>query len=78
VADTVIEADVLKQRLGFEDVATRGFDAVMSHVHWVYCTYILLHLSPPGVSAEVKSLGDTQRQLHTSLPTTKNVVCSRN
>jgi hypothetical protein len=23
----------------------------------------LLHLSPPGVSAEVRSLGDTQRQL---------------
>jgi hypothetical protein len=53
----------VKQRLGFEDVATSGFDAVMSHVHWVYCAYILLHLSPPGVSAEVKSLGDTQRQL---------------
>ena len=52
-----------KQRLGFEDVATSGFDAVMSHVHWVYCAYILLHLSPPGVSGEVKSLGDTQRQL---------------
>jgi len=53
----------VKQRLGFEDVATSGFDAVMSHVHWVYCAYILLHLSPPGVSAEVKGLGDTQRQL---------------
>ena len=53
----------VKQHLGFEDVATHGFDAVMSHVHWVYCSYILLHLSPPGVSAEVKSLGDTQRQL---------------
>ena len=53
----------VKQRLGFEDVATSGFDAVMSHVHGVYCAYILLHLSPPGVSAEVKSLGDTQRQL---------------
>ena len=53
----------VKQRLGFEDVATSGFDSVMSHVHWVYCSYILLHLSPLGVSAEVKSLGDTQRQL---------------
>ena len=53
----------VKQRLGFEDVATSGFDSVMSHVHWVYCAYIVLHLSPPGVSAEVKSLGDTQRQL---------------
>src|SRR3989454_2314750 len=57
----------VKQRLGFEDVATSGFDSVMSHVHWVYCAYILLHLSPPGVSAEVKSLGDKQRKLQTCL-----------
>jgi hypothetical protein len=27
----------VKQHLGFEDVATHSFDAVMSHVHWVYC-----------------------------------------
>src|SRR2546422_10198124 len=53
----------VKQHLGFEEVATHGFDAVMSHVHWVYCAYILLHMSPPGLSAEVKSLGDKQRQL---------------
>jgi hypothetical protein len=53
----------VKQQLGFEDVATSGFDSVMSHVHWVYCAYILLCMSPPGVSAGVKSLGDRQRQL---------------
>jgi hypothetical protein len=53
----------VKQHLGFEDVATSGFDSVMSHVYWVYCAYILLSMSPPGVSADVKSLGDTQRQL---------------
>ena len=53
----------VKQHLGFEDVATSGFDSVMSHVHWVYCAYILLGMSPPGVSAGVKSLGDQQRQL---------------
>ena len=53
----------VKQHLGFEDVATSGFDSVMSHVHWVYCAYILLYMSPPGVSAGVKSLGDKQRQL---------------
>ena len=53
----------VKQQLGFEDVATRGFDSVMSHVHWVYCAHILLSLSPPGVSAGAKSLGDKQRQL---------------
>jgi hypothetical protein len=53
----------VKQHLGFEDVATSGFDSVMSHVHWVYCAYILLSLSPPGVSAGITSLGDVQRQL---------------
>mgnify|MGYP003388835154 FL=1 len=53
----------VKQHLGFEDVATSGFDSVQAHVHWVYCAYILLNLSPPGLSGEVKSLGDKQRQL---------------
>jgi Transposase DDE domain len=53
----------VKQHLGFEDVATSGFDSVMSHVHWVYCAYILLSMSPPGVSAGAQSLGDKQRQL---------------
>jgi len=36
---------------------------VMSHVHWVYCAYILLSMAPPGVSAGAKGLGDKQRQL---------------
>jgi hypothetical protein len=58
-----------KQHLGFEDVASSRFDSVISHVHWVYCAYILLHLSPPGSSAEVKSLGDKQRQLQHFLDT---------
>ena len=31
-------------------MATHCFDAVVSHVHWVYCAYILLHISPPGLS----------------------------
>lgn len=57
----------VKQHLGFEDVAPSGFDAVMSHVHWVYCAYILLHMSPPGVPPEVKSIGDKQRKLQTCL-----------
>jgi Transposase DDE domain len=53
----------VKQQLGFEDVATSGFDSVMSHVHWVYCAHILLSMSPPGVLASGKSLGGKQRQL---------------
>ena len=57
----------VKQHLGFEDVATSGFDSVMSHVHWVYCAYILFSMAPPGVSAGAKSLGDKQRQLQQRL-----------
>jgi Transposase DDE domain len=53
----------VKQSLGFEEVATRGCDSVMSHVHWVDCAYIVLSMSPPGVSEGVTSLGDAQRQL---------------
>jgi hypothetical protein len=59
----------IKQHLGFEDVATSGFDSVMAHVHWVYCAYILLQMSPPGISAEVRSLGGKQRQLQRFLET---------
>jgi len=40
----------VKQNLGFEEVATHGFDAVIAHVHWVYCASLLLHMSPPGLS----------------------------
>jgi len=57
----------VKQHLGFEDVATHGFDAVMAHVHWVYCAYILLHMSPPGLSPGVHSIGDKQRALQQGL-----------
>ena len=38
----------------------------MSHVHWVYCAYILLSMSPPGVAGG-KCLGDKQRQLQQHL-----------
>jgi hypothetical protein len=54
----------VKQHLGFEEIFTSGFDSVISHVHRAYCTYLLLHMSPPGVSDQAKSLGDKQRQLH--------------
>ena len=57
----------VKQNLGFEDVATHGFEAVISHVHWVYCAYILLHMSPPGLSPGVQSIGDKQRALQQGL-----------
>jgi hypothetical protein len=53
----------VKMHLGFEDVATSGFDSVQSHVHWVYCAYILLRMSPPGVPPDVKAVGDKQRHI---------------
>ena len=54
----------IKHHLGVEDGATRGFASVMSHVPWVYGAAMVLHLSPPGVPPEVKSIGDTQRKVH--------------
>jgi hypothetical protein len=57
----------VKQNLGCEDVATHGFDAVMSPGHWVYCVSILLHQSPPGLSAGSQSIGDKQRALQQGL-----------
>jgi Transposase DDE domain len=57
----------VKQNFGFEDVATPGFDAVISPVHWVYSAYILLHMSPPGLSPGVQSIGDKQRELQQGL-----------
>lgn len=53
----------VKRPLGFEEVATSGFDSVQSHVHWVYCAYIFLRMSPPGVPPEVKAVGDKQRHI---------------
>jgi len=57
----------VKQHLGFENVATHSFDAVMSHVHWVYCAHILLHMSLPGLSPGSQSIGDKQRALQQGL-----------
>jgi hypothetical protein len=57
----------VKQHLGFEDVATHGFEAVMSHVHWVYCAYMLLHMAPPGLSPGAQSIGEKQRALQQGL-----------
>jgi hypothetical protein len=57
----------VKQHLGFEEVATHGFEAVLSHVHWVYCAYLLLHMAPPGLSPGAQSIGDKQRALQQAL-----------
>ena len=46
--------------LGFEDVSAKYFSSVMSHVHWVYCAYILLNSPPPGFAIGEKSMAQKQ------------------
>ncbi len=48
--------------LGFEAGAPRGCDAGRAPVHGVSGASLGRSLSPPGVSAGVQRLGDTQRQ----------------
>jgi hypothetical protein len=48
-------------------VATHCFDAVVSHVHWVYCAYILLHIITTGPSPAIQSIGDKHRALQRGL-----------
>src|SRR5262249_16164220 len=57
----------IKQPRGFEEVASHGFAAVLSHVHWVYCAYLLLHMAPPGLSPGAQSIGDKQSTLQQAL-----------
>jgi len=52
----------VKMFLGFEDVATISFDAVMAHVHWVYCAYILLNSQLPGIPTDMKSMAEKQKR----------------
>ncbi len=50
----------IKMFLGYEDVSAKHFSSVISHVHWVYCAYILLIFSPPGGKLGGKSMADKQ------------------
>ena len=59
----------VKMFLGFQDVATKTFDSVKAHVHWVYCAYILLHSHPPGIPEHVTSLVDKQRRMKAIIDT---------
>jgi len=56
----------IKMFLGFEDVATKSFDSVASHVHWVYCAYILLHSHPPDMPKTLKSIDEKQQMITVS------------
>jgi len=61
-----------KQHLGFAEVATQGCAAVISHVHWVDGAYILLHMSPPGLSPVSRVSATTSEHSHKVLRTKKN------
>lgn len=50
----------IKMFLGFEDVATKRFVAVESHVHWIYCAYILMNLCPIRGVAKTGSIAQKQ------------------
>jgi len=58
---------MIKMFLGFEDVAPKSFESVISHVHWVYCAYIFLNSQPPGMPTSMKSIADKQRLIMQSV-----------
>ncbi|SLM31431.1 hypothetical protein MTBBW1_3250001 [Desulfamplus magnetovallimortis] len=45
----------------FQDVAPNNFNSVISYVHWVYCAYILLNFSLPGIAENVTSQAEKQK-----------------
>ncbi len=50
----------IKMFLGFEDVSAKYFSSIVSHVHWVYCAYLLLNSSPLGVPKKMNSIEKKQ------------------
>ena len=54
----------IKMFLGFEEVSAKWFRSIVSHVHWVYCAYILLNSSPPGFPIDMKSMAEKQLMIN--------------
>jgi hypothetical protein len=52
---------------GFQDVASKRFDSVIAHVHWVYCAYILLRALPPPGDKAMNSVAEKQIYVKTIL-----------
>ncbi len=52
----------VKMFLGFEDISATNFSSVVSHVHWVYCAYILLNSIPSGIPPD-KTNSVAEKQL---------------
>ena len=53
----------VKMFLGYEDVATNCFSSVISHVHWLYCAYILLKAAPIKMPDKDSSLEQRQHRI---------------
>ena len=53
--------------LGFEDVSPKWFKSSVSHVHWVYCAYILLKYRMPEDGIPAKSMAECQIMAKRSL-----------
>lgn len=51
----------IKMFLGFEHVATKSFKSVISHVHWVYCAFILITSNIPGLGCQTDSIAEKQQ-----------------
>jgi len=58
---------MIKMFLGFEDIAPKSFESVISHVHWVYCAYILLNLEPPGMSDNINAIAEKQKMIEQAI-----------
>jgi hypothetical protein len=60
----------VKMFLGFEDVATKCFNSVIAHVHWVYCVYILLNAGP--FESHVRAISEKQEKVSKIISSREN------
>lgn len=66
----------VKMFMGFEDVSTKSFDSVISHVHWVYCAYILLKYQLTDQNEPESSVSEGQFRMKNDL-LIKKILCLR-
>lgn len=53
----------VKMHFGFGDIAAKHFASVESHVHMVYCAYIMLLTGLPGISTTPGTIPEKQRKV---------------
>ena len=66
----------VKMHLGFEDVATKCFESVKAHVHWVYCAYILLNINPPKIYNYGKTAVEKKQKIR-EIVDSRQISCTR-